>query len=357
MGAEIRTLFAVGKGEVMEIRDKIVLVELGVSQWTARKYDRAASIETAKIYGADGSAGRYNKVLIAQAELAKIGKLVGSLRTYHYNVTLPYRNGQAILTTALLPEYMATVREYKGKIYQAVEEFVSNYSALKADAKVNLGGLYDEADYPSAVAVHRKFRVDVDFTPVPFGSDLRIAVSEEELHEMQQDIEDRVRESLKAATDEIWNRLYKVTAAMVERLTPDGEKNKIFRDSLVDNAREIAELLPKLNFTGDRRLEDLANEIAAELGRHDAQKLREDRAVRESVKAKAHGILAKIDRMRHENDPQDPEPEKTTHEDRQEDHQNETDNQGPAPETAEPEPVNVDADEARLAKLRAAGIL
>jgi hypothetical protein len=337
----------------MEIRDKIVLVELGVSQWTARKYDRGASDQTARAYGAASSAGRYNKVLIAQAELAKISRLVGNLRTYHYNTTLPYRNGQAILTTALLPEYMGKIREYKDQICQAVEEFVSNYSALKDDARITLGGLYNDADYPSAIAVHRKFRVDVDFTPVPVGSDLRIAVSEEELHQMQQDIDERVRESLKSAMDEIWSRLYKVTAAMAERLTPEGGKDKIFRDSLVDNAREIADLLPKLNFAGDERLNDLAVEIGAELGRYDADKLRQDRAARESVKAAAHNLLAKIDQMRTESAVSGPEPEKTIHDDRQGGAQ--TDDTVAAPVTVES--VNIDKNEVRLEKLRAAGIL
>lgn len=341
----------------MEIRDKIVLVELGISQWTARKYDRAASATTAEAYGADSSAGRYNKVLIAQAELAKIGKLVGSLRTYHYNSTLPYRNGQAILTTALLPEYMGKVREYKDKIYAAVDELVSNYNALKSDAKKNLGGLYNELDYPSPMAVRRKFGVNVDFTPVPAGSDLRIAVSEDELHEMQQDIETRVRESLQSATDELWNRLYRTTAKIVERLTPEDGKDKIFRDSLVENVREIADLLPKLNFTGDQRLNDLAAEIGMELGRHDAQRLREDRAIRGTVRDRANDILAKIDRIKHESAPQDPEPEKTALQDAREGAQKETDDRAVTPETVTPAPINVDANDERLAKLRAAGIL
>ena len=46
------------------LSDKALLVNLSIKQWTAKKLDKRASVEIAKIHGADSRAGRYNKSLL-----------------------------------------------------------------------------------------------------------------------------------------------------------------------------------------------------------------------------------------------------------------------------------------------------
>jgi len=324
-----------------KIQDKALLVSLNISQWTARKYDKAATAQVAEHYKTPETAGRYNKVLIAQDQLREITKIANEMRTYHYEVTLPYRAaGSSILATAIMPEYMAKSSELSARFHTAVKAFMDAYPDLRAQARITLNGLYRDEDYPSMRELAKKFNFNVDFYPIPEGSHLRINIDADDLREIQQDIEDKVRDSMKVAMDDLWRRLYGVTAAMKDRLTLDSNgSQKIFRDSMIGNIRALAELLPKLNFTDDPDLAMVAAELGAGLGQYEPDELRENDDVRKEALAKANGILKKIGQLRGGNAPADePEPDPV------------------APEP-DPEPVKEPEAESMADKLRKAGVI
>ena len=71
-----------------------------------------------------------------------------------------------------------------------------------------------------------------------------------------------------------FQRVYDAVGRMAERLSTyepssaeDNAKNT-FRDSLVYNVVELADLLPSLNITDDQRLTDLAKRLKADLAEH-----------------------------------------------------------------------------------------
>ena len=79
---------------------------------------------------------------------------------------------------------------------------------------------------------------------------------------------------------------------MVVRLSnPEGR----FHDTLVSNLQSIVELIPKLNFTGDRNLEQIGATCAEALAVHDPQALRDDAILRARVAAQAKEISSIMD--------------------------------------------------------------
>ena len=76
---------------------------------------------------------------------------------------------------------------------------------------------------------------------------------------------------------------------MRERLA---QPDAIFRDSLVTNARDVVEVLGRLNVTGDPRLEAMRATVAADLTQYDPQELRDAPAIREQTAARASEILS-----------------------------------------------------------------
>jgi hypothetical protein len=88
--------------------------------------------------------------------------------------------------------------------------------------------------------------------------------------------------------EDCWTRLHGVVSSMAERLS---DPEKIFRDSLVENVVELVDLLPRLNLTGDSRLEDMRQVVAKKLTRHDPQTLRENQHVRKETAKAAEDIL------------------------------------------------------------------
>ena len=281
-----------------KLQDRAMLVRLSVSQWTARKKDKRASKHVAEHYGADQDAVATHKALVAKRNLEEIQKIAGEMRTYHYDHTVEMAGmpGYAILTNAMFPEYMAKSSELANSFRSAVAKFLHEYPALRdaAVAKASLGGLYDEGDYPSESDMARKFKLGVDFTPIPEGNHLSINISEDDLAEIQASIEARVRDAEQAAMAELWQRVYDVTAAMAERMTDKNGEAKGFHDSLIGNIQKLAELLPKLNVSGDPNLDMISKELVQDLGRYNPGELRRNEHLRKEAKGKADSILARV---------------------------------------------------------------
>jgi hypothetical protein len=286
------------RGSKMNIQDKAMLVQLNVSQWTARKMDRGASQATADLYHAEGSEVSTYKSTVQKKHLDKIQKIVGKARTMHYKYTSPFpaSKGQAVLATKMLTDYMSEGGTLVAEFNHAVEEFMTIYRTVQEEAKAALGDLYDEFDYPSEEKLRRKFAMAFDFAPIPQGSHLQIAIGADDLAEMQADIEAKVKDSMTMAMDDLWQRVYRVTSQLKERMTPEAGKDKVFRDTLISNISELAEILPKMNISGDADLDAIAAELSNGLAAYDPEALRKDRGMRKEAAKRADAILDKVSR-------------------------------------------------------------
>ena len=275
----------------MNLTDRALLVQLNVSQWTARKYDKRASKEVTTAHGAASAAGRFNKSLLPMNDkLENIHKKTTFIRTKYYNNTLPWGlDGTMMLPTANYLSFMSDFRKEKGEWEQLVQEFLDEYDQMKLDAQRILGSLYDPADYPTALELRHKFKMDMAVFPVP-SADFRVAIGSEELTRIQQDVERRVKEAEQAALKDVWNRLYERVKHIAEKLA---DPKAIFRDSMIENAKEICALLPRLNFADDPNLEAMRQQVEASLLKH-PDALRNDPDLRQDTAAAAKRIMDKM---------------------------------------------------------------
>lgn len=275
----------------MNLNDRALLVQLSVSQWTARKYDKKATKEVADANGTTTAAGRYNKSLLPMNDLLdNIHKKTTHIRQRYYDNTLPWGiDGTQMLPTSNYLQFMADFRKERDEWNILVRNFVDHYDTLKEDAKRILGGLYDPADYPSAVDIRQKFHMDMAVFPVP-SADFRVSIASDELSRIQQDVERRVAEAQTNAMKDVWQRLFDRVKHMAEKLA---DPKAIFRDSMVENAREICALLPRLNFTDDPNLEALRQQVEASLIKH-PEALRNDPDLRRDTAAEAKAIMDKM---------------------------------------------------------------
>ena len=275
----------------MNLNDRALLVQLSVSQWTARKYDKKATKEVADANGTTTAVGRYNKSLLPMNDLLdNIHKKTTHIRQRYYDNTLPWGiDGTQMLPTSNYLQFMSDFRKERDEWNILVRNFVDHYDTLKEDAKRVLGGLYDPADYPSAVDIRQKFHMDMAVFPVP-SADFRVSIASEELSRIQQDVERRVAEAQTNAMKDVWQRLFDRVKHMAEKLA---DPKAIFRDSMVENAREICALLPRLNFTDDPNLEALRQQVEASLIKH-PEALRNDPDLRRDTAAEAKAIMDKM---------------------------------------------------------------
>ncbi len=65
------------------LQDAGILVTLTLTQWQARKLDKAVSIEVCNNKGADTDSGNFKKDINPKIHLLKISKTVNMIRNFH----------------------------------------------------------------------------------------------------------------------------------------------------------------------------------------------------------------------------------------------------------------------------------
>lgn len=275
----------------MNLNDRALLVQLNVSQWSARKYDRRTSVEVARNHGTTLDAGRYNKSLLPMADLLdNIHKKTNAIRTKYYANTLPWGlDGTMMLPTTNYLAFMADFRKERSDWQSLVQLFVDNYEDLRDNARRVLGSLYDPTDYPAKFEVAAKFNIDLAVFPVP-SSDFRVSIASAELTRIQQDVERRVQESQQKAMTDLWQRIHERVKHMAEKLA---DPKAIFRDTLVENIQEQCAMLTRLNFAEDPNLEAMRQEVESKLIHH-PDALRNDPDLRRDTAAEAKAIMDKM---------------------------------------------------------------
>jgi len=273
----------------MSLSEKAMLVKLSCSMWAARKYDRNISEKVAADYHTGKDAGRYNKVLIAQDAIKAIQKAVGDARQFHYDNTLPWTNeGERILPASNFMGYSQEMRGYKQVFECEVNRFLASYDSYVNEARIRLNGMFRAADYPSRAELERKYAFDTSISPLPNSSDFRVSLQDAEVEKIRESIEMRVEAAQETAMQDIWGRLYKVVDCMVERLS---KKDAVFRDTLIGNAQELVNLLPKLNLTDDPALEKIRKDVETKLCNYTPDDLRGSQITRKKAANDAEAIL------------------------------------------------------------------
>ena len=99
----------------MKLSDKALLVQLNVSQWTARKYDKRATEQVAQQNNTTIGAGRYNKSLLPMNDyLDNVHKKTTAIRAKYYANTLPWGiEGTMLLPSANYLNFMTEFRNEK----------------------------------------------------------------------------------------------------------------------------------------------------------------------------------------------------------------------------------------------------
>ena len=283
------------------LNSRAMLVDFSVSQWTARKVDKAKSDQVNDDANAVRTASHVSKRLILSDTLAKIGNLKNRAYEYHREHTSPWLDtGPRILSVAMYDEYVAEMEKFEAEFHPLVRTLVANYPEYVDRARHQLGDLFSENDYPTASRIGSKFGWRITYLPIPDTGDFRVAIGNDAMAKIKASAEQTIKASMANAVRDVFERAHDRVAAMVEKLNdykpaanPGDKTQGIFRDSLVENIRDLVNLMPALNVTGDVRITKLATDMAA-LCKHDAEVLRASDTIRADVAAQAATIVQAV---------------------------------------------------------------
>ena len=186
-------------------------------------------------------------------------------------------------------DYTTEIRKFKAQYQALVNDLVAAYPAEVQAARNRLGTMYDPDDYPEAYELHSRFDINVEFIPVPDAKDFRVDVSEEAAAEIRLQITESVNARQTQAVKDCYRRVQDVVSKLYERLSVE---DAVFKDSLINNARDLMAVLPGLNITQDPELDALHQEISALLV--SPQTLRNNPAARKATADAADAILSRL---------------------------------------------------------------
>ena len=286
--------------ESISIATSAMMVELNISCWTARKLDKRVSEEVDSAKNTKVKAGNYHKHLLAgNPHHEAVVRYAASCRLWNTQQTIPWSDsGPRIVTMENLFNggYKRQLDDRKAEFQRLTDVFMGVYPTLISAAAFQLGDLFNREEYPDPEEVVRKFKFNYTLTPIPTAGDFRIDIGEQAKAELVAQYESAFNERLNNAMRDVWDRLYDCLKHMSERLASDEEgKRKLFHGTLLTNARELIDLLAKLNVTQDARLEEARRDLQSALLNTEIDTLKESDYVRENVKQKVDAILKKFE--------------------------------------------------------------
>lgn len=241
----------------MSINEKALLVKLSVSQWYNRAIDRKVTDEIAQRYEVTEQEDKYVKTLLPRVAVRNIQRAISDLRTFHYANTLPWQDDSVrILSSGNFFQYQQGIAARRAKLEEVVEEFVGNYPKWLDHARKTKKGLFDETQYPTASGIGDHYKVNVTFLPFPNVADFRVDIDSKELEQIKSQTALALSEALSSANQNLIDRLYERVYLLYSALN---DPEKIFRDNTVTSIVETADLVERLNVTGDVRVASAVN--------------------------------------------------------------------------------------------------
>jgi DNA-binding cell septation regulator SpoVG len=275
---------------IPSIQSTFVGVDLSISVWSGIKKDKGLSKEVTDSKGAAQGSANVTKYLLGDCKsLHDIQKFVANVRNDHMHMTQDWSTVRVIKNDRFLSHYTPLMQKHQDTFWDMVHPFCDEYDSFVSAAAFGLGGMFNRDDYPTRDTLVSKFRFVV--APVLIATDARTEVQDEAIKYIQEEYAKHYQSMLQAAMGDAWDRLYACLSRVSERLDYGPDNKKIFRDSLVHNAREMIDLLDGFNLTGDDALERARVKLIDAFDGVTADALRDDDTLRGEVKSKVDKLL------------------------------------------------------------------
>jgi len=147
--------------------------------------------------------------------------------------------------------------------------------------------------------MRKRFYLRTEPLPVPNASHFEDSIRQM-LGQDAESVDLRIADAETEARREVIRRMIEPVRAMAEKLAEQPKEGKgcpVFRDSLIGNLREIAELAPKLNITGDAQIDAFVQEVDT-ISAVNPDTLRKSPETRKGAAEDAAALLKKLEGYR-----------------------------------------------------------
>jgi hypothetical protein len=213
---------------------------------------------------------------------------------YWRSVTTPYpESGVRLIRKQRVQEFESHMSSLRSELNQAVAALQEKYAELQERARVQLGTLFNEDDYPPRV--DGEFDLDWDYPPVDPPSilkDLHPQLYEQEVERVR----GRFEEAVALAEQAFVQQFHELVAHLAERLKGDVDgKPKVFRDTAIEKLNGFFEQFRELDIGSNAELQELVDKAQNVVKGVNAGELRENTDVRNAVASQLAEIQQAMD--------------------------------------------------------------
>jgi len=225
------------------------------------------------------------KKLVDPESLKPICKINNAARNWLATISLPFPiNGLVFVPKDLINTVDEKMIDFKIKFNEAVQNFILDYSRLRDTAKIYLGELFNEVDYPIDIGSKFNFNWRFIVLDVPNGDTKLLApeVYAREKEKFIQTIEEARGMAINALREEFCQMVEHIT----ERFTQTGTgKPKIFKNTTIDGFYDYFQTFKDRNIFKDNELADLVNRAQSVLNGTNVEQIRSNENLKEDIRS------------------------------------------------------------------------
>ena len=296
---------------------RALLTNIQIHCWGATKVDRKATEEIKIAHDACYDAGTFVKNLLPKELVEGPQQVARACRKSHERLTLPWGAGKAgyrLCPTEGFERWAEMINQYKASYVEAVDRLIAQYERAVDQRSRELNGLFNADEYPSVDALRERYVFEREVVPVPTSKNFFAEVVADEADAIREALEEKNSTMLTSATDEIFRRLHDRVSSLADALdgfeikkviksrkrngrtvqTEIEEPTRRLYDSMVDHLRDLVDVLPSLNLTGDARIQSFIDEVEAKLTQFDVDDFKQNTPDAEKVRVDVQKDAADI---------------------------------------------------------------
>lgn len=201
-----------------------------------------------------------------------------------------------ISSIQLVPkEYISTIEEiliqHEKRFWQKVDEFTNMYQDARQEAKVKLGSLFNEQDYPHDVK--RKFKFEYQFLALQVPSQTTILSSD--IYERERvRFENLMNETRQLCMQALRSEFSGLLQELTDKLNKNG-KQKIVTNSMFNRLHSFFEELDTKNIFNDEELSILADNAKEIISKVSPYNLKHNEDTRKIIRSEMQNIKEAIE--------------------------------------------------------------
>src|SRR6266478_765288 len=261
------------EGNKMQLAKSAMLVSANIVNGglLGERRDNMASLLVENTYNTAHRRTKASKYLIDRKHKSVRQVVAASQRVREiiYRYTLPWGDDKSrLLPVKLLETFQEKLNPAILDLNEARENYIQHYPALVSASERDLGELFDRSQYPAVDQIRGLFTTKVSYWPIPESGNFIAEISAEAAKEAKEGIKREIEQRLLEATYDLVKRAKEIVSIYVDRLEKFKPAEEVginqqgaFRDSLVDNVTDTANLIERMNMTDNPQINKVVTDL------------------------------------------------------------------------------------------------